>query len=86
MRCAPEGLERRQWEREKTTGRRRSMMKPIPSMKSVGRNTNDNKNEMVVDDGQGAMRWAIEGWASEARGEGEDGGRGKGAQQSLSPN
>jgi hypothetical protein len=34
---------------------------------------------MVVDDGQGGMQWAIEGWASEARGEGEDGGGEKGA-------
>jgi hypothetical protein len=41
---------------------------------------------MVVDDGQGGMRWAIEGWESEARGEGEDGGGGKVAQQSRSPN
>ncbi len=40
----------------------------------------DNENEMVVDEGQGGMRWAISGWASEARGEGEDGGGGKGAQ------
>ncbi len=40
---------------------------------------------MVVDDGQGGMRWAIEGWASVAKGEGEDGGGGKGAWRSRSP-
>jgi hypothetical protein len=63
-------------------------MKPIPSTKPVGRHDddNENENEMVVDDGQGGMRWAIEGWTSEARGEGEDGGGGKGARRSRSPN
>jgi hypothetical protein len=34
---------------------------------------------MVIDDRQGGVQWAIEGWASEARGEGEDGGGGEGA-------
>ncbi len=41
---------------------------------------------MVVDDGQGWMRWEVEGWVSEVRGEGEDGGGGKGVQRSQSPN
>jgi hypothetical protein len=45
--CATEGLERRQWWREKTTRERRSMTKPIPSTKPVGRHDNDNKNEMI---------------------------------------
>jgi hypothetical protein len=41
---------------------------------------------MVVNDVQGGMRWEIEEWASEVRGEGEDGGGGEGAGQSQSPN
>jgi hypothetical protein len=41
---------------------------------------------MVVDGGLGGMQWAIEGWASVARGEREDGGGGKVARQSRSLN
>ncbi len=41
---------------------------------------------MVVDDGQGGMQWAIEGRASGAREEGENGGGGKVVQQIHSPN
>ncbi len=47
MRCATEGSERRQWERKKTTGGRRSTTKPIPLTKPVGRHDDDNKNEMI---------------------------------------
>jgi hypothetical protein len=60
----------------------RGGMKPIPSTKPVGRQeNNDNKKNnnqlmMVAVCGLGRMWWAIERWASEARGEGEDGGRG----------
>jgi hypothetical protein len=32
------------------------------------------------------VRWTIEGWANEARGEGGDSGGGERAQQSQSPN
>ncbi len=47
MQCATEGPERRQWEREKITGGRWSVTKPILSAKLVGRHNNDGKNEMI---------------------------------------
>ncbi len=55
-------------------GAGRRGMKPIPSTKQVGRQDNDddkkiynNQPMMVAVRGWGRMRWAIEGWASEAR-------------------
>ncbi len=71
-------------------GMGRGGMKPIPSTKPGGKhdNNDDKKNNnqpmMVAVCRWGRMRWAIEGWASETREEGEDGGGG-GAQQSQSP-
>jgi hypothetical protein len=47
MWCATERSERRQWEREKTTGGRRSGTKPIPLTKLVGRHNDKDKNEMI---------------------------------------
>ncbi len=55
-------------------------MKPIPLTKPVGRHDNDddekNNNQpvMVAVLQWERMRGAIEGWVSEARGGGEDGG------------
>ncbi len=37
----------------------------------------NNQPMMAVDVGQGGMQWAIEGWASEVRGEGKMVGEGK---------
>jgi hypothetical protein len=88
MQCATEGLERSQWEREKTTRGGGAQQSPgdTTTMTKINNKILNNQPMMVVDDGQGGIWWAIEGWASEARGEGEDSGGGEGAGQSQSLN